>query len=287
MAYDRRDHLLTNETGVLAGSHYFISTDEVLRPELLHYVISCGHYYCNENYIVKREFYKYPLLAYVLEGELTLETGGKIHRATAGDVVCYNCHTPHRYAAGKHLEFAWLHTAGQISRQLYEEIYSTAGPVLRCGQNLYVYQKIEQVIQCFRQGKPLPPSQVSVVIYDILCRLYGETQLPKKMAGNQLVMAVIQFMRYNLVNHLTEEGIAASFGMETKQLAAEFKKYTGYTLQGYLNRLRLGLAQHLLATTQDPVEQIAASVGYIDSQWFCKCFEEEVGVPISRYRGKE
>lgn len=284
MAYDRRDALLSHETGVLPGSHYFISTREALHPELLQSLITCGNYRCNEQYEVSRPFHEYPLLAAVLEGELFLEVEGKGHTAQKGDIVCCDCQSPHRYGAHSHVEFAWLHPAGHLSRQLCTAVQQAAGPVLRTSQNPRVQGDILRIIVSFQNHSPLPVAEMSAALYGITCTLYDETQESRQMAGNQLLMAAIKYMRYNLENPLTEEDIAAALGLQTQALAAVFQKGTGQGPLAYLQVLRLGLARHLLATTEDPVKAIAQAVGFSDEAHFTALFEAEVGLPPAACR---
>lgn len=82
--------------------------------------------------------------------------------------------------------------------------------------------------------------------------------------------------------HLTD--IAASVGVSEEHLARRFKQTTGTTVFGYLRRLRLERAKHLLATSDDNLSEIAERIGFSSPTLFSRCFREESGLTPSVYR---
>ena len=58
----------------------------------------------------------------------------------------------------------------------------------------------------------------------------------------------------------------------------------GETPLGYLRKLRLGIATMLLHDTDEPLAQIARSVGYTSEFAFNRAFQRARGMPPGRYR---
>ena len=78
--------------------------------------------------------------------------------------------------------------------------------------------------------------------------------------------------------------LAREVGMSRPVLARRFQLKVGETPLGYLRKLRLDLATHLLVDTDEPLAAIAASVGYTSEFAFNRAFTRERGVPPGRYR---
>lgn len=62
------------------------------------------------------------------------------------------------------------------------------------------------------------------------------------------------------------------------------KSQTGMTFKKYHQKVRLEKAEYLLKTTSIPVEQIAANVGYANTGFFYKIFEEKYGITPAAIR---
>ena len=78
--------------------------------------------------------------------------------------------------------------------------------------------------------------------------------------------------------------IARRAGLSTRTLSRRFAEQTGTTPLQWLHRARLHRAQHLLETTAEPVERIAALVGFGSPVTFRERFRDRVGVSPQAYR---
>jgi AraC family transcriptional regulator len=66
--------------------------------------------------------------------------------------------------------------------------------------------------------------------------------------------------------------------------ARAFKAATGVPPHRYQMRMRVQRARHLLETTDEPIGEIAAKVGYESPGYFSRLFREETGVTPAAYR---
>lgn len=73
-------------------------------------------------------------------------------------------------------------------------------------------------------------------------------------------------------------------GVPERTLKRRFKAATGLSLIEYLQNLRIEQAKALLETTDLPVEEIAAQVGYADTSFFRRLFKRLVGLTPVAYR---
>ncbi|MBQ9968717.1 MAG: helix-turn-helix transcriptional regulator [Oscillospiraceae bacterium] len=98
-----------------------------------------------------------------------------------------------------------------------------------------------------------------------------------------LVAQVERYIRENLHEKLTVEGIAAHFHYSRARLSAIFKEATGMGVNEMVTRERMRKARQLLAEGEMTVTQIAEALGYGSGQYFSTKFTKEVGCPPSRY----
>lgn len=98
------------------------------------------------------------------------------------------------------------------------------------------------------------------------------------------LIKALDFIDIYYQDDISVEDIAASVGLNRKNLYTIFKKLTGFSTRDYLIFYRMCKATDLLKTTNLPVETVAVSVGYSDQFHFSKEFKKNVGFSPSEYR---
>lgn len=95
---------------------------------------------------------------------------------------------------------------------------------------------------------------------------------------------LLRWMEENSGRDLTLDDIAARAGTSTRTLNRRFREQTGTTPLQWLHRARVRRAQHLLETTDHPVERIAGQTGFGSPTAFRDRFKRVVGVSPQAYR---
>lgn len=99
------------------------------------------------------------------------------------------------------------------------------------------------------------------------------------------LIAQIQFwLKNNLANDVSLLNVAEQFGISQRTLSRRFKAATGTTANHYLQKIRLEMAQELLASTNLTVQDVAVAVGYVDQGYLTKVFKRELKQTPSDYR---
>ena len=93
-------------------------------------------------------------------------------------------------------------------------------------------------------------------------------------------------MNRHYAETLTARELALSSNFSEYYFMKMFRQYTGKTLIGYLNDLRLEKAKTLLMHSQDSVTEIALAVGFNNTSYFIKKFEQANGISPSKFRRK-
>lgn len=78
--------------------------------------------------------------------------------------------------------------------------------------------------------------------------------------------------------------MAKRSGLAERTFKRRFKTATGYAPLEYIQTLRIEESKQALETTDDPVDDIAAAVGYDDPNSFRRLFKRTTGISPSRYR---
>ena len=127
--------LCQNETGVLPGSELFFSTIGSTTRRLFYYINSCGHYYCEHGYKIRRGSIENLLLMYIESGTMHVEYEGRSYDAHAGDISLMDCALPQYYDTPDYVEFFWMHILGVNSFELCDHLTRARGDVHRTANN--------------------------------------------------------------------------------------------------------------------------------------------------------
>ena len=101
-----------------------------------------------------------------------------------------------------------------------------------------------------------------------------------------LVAAAQVWAADNYANANPVAAMAAESGLSERSFLRRFKKATGQSPLEYIQTLRIEEAKQLLETSQEPLDAIAAEVGYSEASAFRHLFRKLVGVTASAYRRK-
>ncbi|MYW20479.1 helix-turn-helix domain-containing protein [Streptomyces sp. SID2955] len=108
-------------------------------------------------------------------------------------------------------------------------------------------------------------------------------ELPPAPAGAALE-PLLRWLEDHCDRDLALDEIAAKAGMSTRTLNRRFREQTGTTPLRWLHRARVRRAQHLLETTDHPVERIAGQTGFGSPTAFRERFRRVVGTSPQGYR---
>lgn len=107
---------------------------------------------------------------------------------------------------------------------------------------------------------------------------------PDTEIKDDTVGKIIIYLSEHINDRITQEDIIREFCLNRNLLNALFVKETSQTCMSYLMKMRVNLAQIMLAETELQIGEIAARVGYPDANYFIKVFKKNTGVTPSQYR---
>lgn len=116
------------------------------------------------------------------------------------------------------------------------------------------------------------PSQASYMVVEHL------------KSSEPLLRELEAFVLARLQQQCSLQDMAAATATSPRTLARRVRAALGITPQHFAQRLRVAQAIHLLETTQEPIEAIAAQVGYADAAAFRRTFRRHTGAMPSARR---
>ena len=93
-----------------------------------------------------------------------------------------------------------------------------------------------------------------------------------------------KYIKSNLSRKLTLKDIARNLHCSTVTLTEHFKDEFGITINEYITKKRIDLAQRLLLTTDKPLREVATLVGFADVEYFSRTFKKHHGRSPAAWR---
>ncbi|WP_317967100.1 helix-turn-helix domain-containing protein [Paenibacillus sp. CCS19] len=111
------------------------------------------------------------------------------------------------------------------------------------------------------------------------------SELPARTAGTPISKAV-DYLKDRFREKIRLQEVADRFHLSAAYFGQQFKRETGYGFHDYILRLRIEEARRLLRRTDMLVSDIAASLGYHDTDYFSEKFKAVTGELPSSYKNK-
>lgn len=141
-------------------------------------------------------------------------------------------------------------------------------------------QGVPQIYSCNKI--PLFGKRRRVIALAGVKRPYKDAHLPD--AGHGRLLKVVQFVTSNYGEEISVSDLAAQAHLSASQLHREFSRLFGITPNHYIREVRVGVARHLLETTQDSIASIAQQTGFYDQSHLTRQFKTSTGITPTQYR---
>jgi transcriptional regulator GlxA family with amidase domain len=103
---------------------------------------------------------------------------------------------------------------------------------------------------------------------------------------DEVVLKSQEYIEKNYVRKFTIDEISDKFNVTRRTLERRFRKNTRYTINEYIQRVKVEAAKKYLEIGRKSISEIMADVGYNDIQAFRKVFKEISGMTPIDYKNK-
>lgn len=281
------------EKGTLPGSeYYFFTAVPQLKPFYL-FVTVIGHFFCDHRYRITRPGAHDPLLIYVHQGTLCLDTETGFYRAKAGMFLLIDCMIPHTYYCPDQAEIYFFHFSGEhATRMIRMLINQYGGCCVQSEKAPYILSRMQHALKGLASGTVVSTGLLSRMAYSALSHLQdfdlplsAEPEL--RTTHSDIVNQTVHEIRNRLMQRITIDELAAAVSVSPSHLAHIFKRETGLSPIAYASMLKIDLAKILLDTTDKSVESIAATLCYASSASFINAFRKHTQTTPLAWRRRE
>ena len=288
-----------NNTLPWEASFHLFGTCHVIMPSIissfaeksLFYIQSFSVFDMKSNFYTKRSDYSSYEVLYTYDGMGKLEYEGKIYNLTTGDGFFIDCRKPHYYETiGDNWKHCVFHFWGPLASNYYE-YFSSDGSVKfhlqfdgTCDTGLQA--ELEALALAYDSIGVYNELQISVSIQKILLMLMikgkENTKRQKQIPENLLLL--IRYINNNYSKELSLDFLSSFSNYSKYHMCRLFKKYTGYSPNEYILKLRIDHAKDYLQTTSLPAKKIGALVGIQNTNYFYRMFKSHTGITPEEFR---
>ena len=129
--------------------------------------------------------------------------------------------------------------------------------------------------------------EVARLFLEMTARMCDEVSKQQRSNRSPAVQKAVDYILVNMSKSMTVAEIARAAGIDRHQLSKDFYRETGRTVKQYLTMQRCEVAADLLLDSRASIQEIAAYVGYEDTNYFSKVFKADKGVSPQMYRASQ
>lgn len=104
------------------------------------------------------------------------------------------------------------------------------------------------------------------------------------LGAEALCQQILDFLDLHAHESIHVAAIAEHCHCSSSTVSHVFKKYVGFSLSTYVNKVRIERAKELLLTSEDTIESVCIQVGYNDANYFSRMFKQLTGYTPSKFR---
>ncbi len=248
-----------------------------LFPELI------GISYCDGSYFIHRSRSPVCVAEYIVKGTGTLIVNGKQFTASAGDVYILPPGTNHTYFSDS--ENPWtkffLNISGTMTRPLLEAYHLNRQIVYHgCPAEPLFRELINLALSHHPQEAVIRRS--ILMFHELLLTVADHTNRCEEAPAEARQLK--NYLDSHMDRCISTKELAELLFRSEDYVIKLFKRTYQITPHAYAMQSKISAARRLLTETRLPVQEIAASLGYHDPQYFSNLFRRATGQSPSALR---
>ncbi len=254
--------------------------------------------------MITKHFHKEYELYYLLEGERYYFIDRQTYHVKKGSIVFVDQNQIHKTVGASN--FFHDRILVQISDEVMKALFSVLGDmdmsavlpgcfgVLELNETgqQYIEQVLFDIIEEMKKKRTgyeyiVKAKVTELLVFIMRCKKgeYTTFQVETvKTEKHKKVHEIAEYVNLNYKNKLSLDDISKHFYVSKSYLSRIYKEVTGFTVNEYINIVRIKKAKLLLETTEKPITEVAELVGYESITYFEKVFKVYMETSPLKYR---
>jgi len=248
-------------------------------------LIQYGWQTCHPGHVQGPVVYRHYSLTFILSGKGTYTADGKTHRLSAGQAFSIFPDTSFLCRADEHdpWRYVFIVFHGSDAPALLESAGITRkSPFFSFSNSNTLMHDFDAMREAGKDRSTMGYGLLGI-FYCMMGRLIRAHGHERAFVTSSAQRAA-EYMAANFPYGITVSDAAAFVGLERSWFYRLFTRECGCSPSRYLTVCRLKEACSMLENTAYTVTEIAISVGFYDAAHFTRVFEQEYGIPPSRWR---
>ncbi len=183
----------------------------------------------------------------------------------------------------------YVHVNTDLKKRIFN--INSGFPDLDISKMMHLVQEVPNPKECDIQS--------ILLTLELIANFLGETNpcyividiasVGKKFQSKKtdvLFETVIQYIKDHISEQIKLEDIANFCNYSTSYISRNFNKILGMSFNTYVNKMRIEISKNYLLTTDKTVLDIATTVGFDDSSYYCKVFHQFLSITPTEFRKK-
>jgi AraC-like DNA-binding protein len=225
----------------------------------------------------------YYCLQYNHAGTIEVRIDNALPRSVHGPSVLVTS-PGHDFIFGNHEGWHHSHIAfsgPRVARYIESGLLPTEQPIVQIHDSGEFLKMFEHCVRALRSGDE--PTSCHL-LEGLLLRLHAPSDELAPMPHHEEVRQLAEAMREAPTEEYDLEREAAWIHISEAHLRRLFRKLVGSSPSRFLLQCRLTASADRLATTRDPIKQIAADYQFQSIHHFTRVFSKQYGLPPGRFR---
>ena len=244
--------------------------------------VSISSPFTTYNSVGRSDYY----LMYIIEGRLSVDLDGGSAVAEVGDFILFPPGYKYKYTFSDNgaISYYYVHfTGSEVEKTLHALGLNASAAVYTAGHSDAAAEAFAEIFEAYTENDEFRNLAAGIAVKSALIALARARMGGKCRSSIERSLA---YIRASYTDDIRIPQLAAMDGLSVSRYNAVFREHTGTSPIKFITELRLGHACTLLLSTDLPIGNIGAMVGYPDNHFFSKIFKSYMGLTPKEYRAR-
>ena len=269
-------------------STWIINTPSKAIKEYMLYIQEAGHFYCEPGFFTLHENMNSYFVLLSLNGEGEYKYSNKVYTVHKNQIIYSDCNERNVYSVrpNKYWEFKWFHFNGVTAKGFYNQYKQNNGTILDIEEETAFPDIINDIIEINKNKSMYSEILSNKLITDFLVEIlvYTGSILSIENLAPDYIRSAINDIDNHFKQCLTLEHFEKTLNISKYYFIKEFKKYTGFTPNEYIQITRINHAKKLLMYSSLNINMISEECGFLNVGHFINTFKKKTQTTPFQYR---